>query len=455
MKRRLHNSAFVALAMVLSASVAIAQQPMPMDAPSVLSGPAPANGAPADGAAGPGAYYPGAEAYGDGAVPGGEGGYGEYPNYDGYGSGEYGYGDGYQGEWPGRRRRHLFSSYYGGFEGLVWWNKGRYVPALATTSDPADEGVLGRDSTTVLFGRDHIGGEAQMGGRLTLGGWIDQGATFGIAGRLTVMEGDRTRYDSASNGTEVISRPFFNVGLAAEDALLVSAPGFSSGNMSVEAENDFHTGEILGRMLLSGDCMNRIDVLGGYQFARLDDSLRIESDTTITDPGSALVGTQFLAVDRFATKNEFHGGVIGLMGEKRHGRAKVSWISKIAIGSMHRETDIRGGTTVNLGGGGTVPLTGGLFTQGTNIGTYERSCLAIIPEATINLHYQLTHRLDVSFGYSIIYLDNVALAGDQIDRAVNLSQQGGTLAGSAHPLPTNRHTDFWFQGINFGVNYAF
>jgi hypothetical protein len=439
MKWSLHLLAPLAVLLVLTATRGYAQQPMTPSAPSVLSSPMPAAATPANGPS-PGAeMYPGYEAYGG------------YPMYEDGSAGFDAYGcEECDQRWFGRHRP-IFTGYWGGFEGLLWWNKGRYMPALATTSNAADRGVLGQPSTSVLFGQDHIGSDLQSGGRLTLGAWLDPIATTGIGLRFTAIEGDRTRFDSSSDGSTVLARPYFNATLPGEDASLLASPGQRSGSLAIRTENDFLTTDVFGRMNVWGTHNSRVDVIAGYQFARLDDSLQLRTASTNIDPLSIAFGSRTDVLDSFSTENEFHGAEFGLMGERRNGRAKISWLAKIAAGNMRQQSTIDGNTAVNAG----PPATGGLLTQGTNIGVYERNRFAFIPEANINLHYQLTQRIDLSMGYSIIYLNSVALSGDQIDRRVNLSQQTGPLVGPANPSPVFNVTDFWLQGMNFGVNFSF
>jgi hypothetical protein len=55
-----------------------------------------------------------------------------------------------------------------------------------------------------------------------------------------------------------------------------------------------------------------------------------------------------------------------------------------------------------------------------------------------------------------MYWSAIARPGDQIDTDVNLSQaQGGTLTGIARPSFTELITDYWAQGLNFGLAYRF
>lgn len=357
--------------------------------------------------------------------------------------------------WALGARRPRLCGTWGAFDVLLWWNKGRYFPALVTSSEPVDRGVLGRPSTTVEFGEEHIGSDLQAGGRITAGAWLNPDRTTGVGMRFFALEGDRTGFEAVSDGTTALARPFFNVALPGEDALLIGLPGLNSGRVDIDTENDFLTTEVFGRFYLHGDYLSRIDLLAGYHFARIDDSLQIDSQTSVLDPLSPIVGSRFDVSDRFSTENEFHGALIGLMGERTHGRARYSWLGKLGVGNMRQEVTIAGNTTLNLNGGGSLPIDGGLLAQGTNIGTSTRNRLAFVPEANFNLHYQLTPGVDLTVGYSIIYFTSVAFSGDQIDRQINLTQQGGPIVGPARPTDTFNVTDFWVQGLNLGIAWNF
>jgi hypothetical protein len=348
--------------------------------------------------------------------------------------------------WALGPHRPRFCGTWGGIDSLLWWTKGRDYPPLATTSNAVDQGVLGQPSTVVLFGQNPVGGDARFGGRLTAGVWLDPVQCAGVGFRFAALQGENKFFDQTSDGTTVLARPFFNTLLGTEDALLIGQPGVSNGAIHAKTENDFLTTQVYGRFQLTGDATNRLDMLAGYQMARIDDSFRIASRTNV--PAFA---TSFFFEDRFSTQNEFHGGMLGLMGERWHGRAKISWLGTLALGNMREHVNIAGNGDVNG-----VPFNGGFFAQPTNIGAYERNRLAFIPELNVNLHYKVTRRLDASIGYSFIYVSSVAFSGNQIDRQLNPSQfGGGPLVGPATPVERFNVTDFWLQGLNFGINWAF
>ena len=90
--------------------------------------------------------------------------------------------------------------------------------------------------------------------------------------------------------------------------------------------------------------------------------------------------------------------------------------------------------------------------QPSNIGTFQRNVFAAIPQLTGNLQYHVNPNLSFHIGYNILWLTNVALSGNQINLNVNLAQQIG---GPQVPQFVFRDTDYWLQGINWGMNWDF
>ena len=340
---------------------------------------------------------------------------------------------------------------------LMWWSRGRNTPPLVTTSPPgtlrADAGVLGLATTTVLYGDDPIGEDFRSGGRLTLSHWIDD--CLWMEGRLWGLEDGTESFFAASDGDPILARPFFNALLGQEDALLIAFPGVTTdGSIAINSRNDLFGADAWIRETWSVDCGARIDVLAGYQFTRMDDSLAIRSVTTSIDPGGAVpVGTVLDVRDIFATQNEFHGGQLGVAGEYQGRCWSVELLAKVALGAMHERVLIDGRTVTTQPNTPPATSLGGLLAQGTNIGVYERDRLAFIPEVGANLAYDVNPCWRINIGYSFLYWSNVVLAGNQIDPAVNLSQNPGPIVGPARPAFAFHRTDYWVQGLNVGLQY--
>ena len=103
---------------------------------------------------------------------------------------------------------------------------------------------------------------------------------------------------------------------------------------------------------------------------------------------------------------------------------------------------------------------GGLYALRSNIGRRQRDELAFVPEVGLNVGVQLTRHLKLFVGYSFLWISTVARAGEQIDPVINVSQfpirsGDGPLVGRARPAPKLHGTDFWAQGLNFGMELSY
>src|SRR5262249_15474021 len=147
---------------------------------------------------------------------------------------------------------------------------------------------------------------------------------------------------------------------------------------------------------------------------------------------------------------------IGLRAKCTRGPWDLELVGKVALGVTHEVVDISGATLVTPAGGVTSAVSGGLLAQPTNIGRFSRGNFAVIPEAGINVGYQLTPRVRLLAGYTFLFWSNVVRPGDQVDRVVNATQlTGGLLTGPARPGVLFRTSDFWAQGLNLGIELRF
>jgi hypothetical protein len=240
-------------------------------------------------------------------------------------------------------------------------------------------------------------------------------------------------------------------------------------------------------------------LLGGFRFAKLDERLSIRSDvthdhtdstmfdtalglpigTSTVDNSTSTLTTRF---DQFDTRNTFYGGQVGARTEYRWGKVSLEGGAKVALGSMHESVDIIGATNTSTTGSATptrgimlagIPLNipnglnqsfssssqtlGGLFAQQTNIGHHSRDEFAVIPEANIKVGYQITDNIRATIGYTFLYMSDVVRPGSQIDRSISpgLLSSPPSTDGATHPLSTLRSTDFWAQGIDFGLEFRY
>jgi len=348
------------------------------------------------------------------------------------------------------------------FELLGWFSRGRSTPPLVTTNPDGtpsgSAGALDVGSTSILYGNDPIGGGIRTGGRVTFSHLFRDNITSGTV-RFWGVEDKSEDFVTNSTQRSIIAQPFFNVLLGQQDAFLVAYPGITDpGSIRVLSKNDLIGADAwLSRNWYDDGCSS-IDVLGGYQFTRLDDSLTINSSTVLVDPvavGSGLDPNTAIGIfDSFRTQNEFHGGSMGVIARSYRGNVTLEGLFKVALGSMRQAVIVDGNTTITPPGGVAANTAGGLLAQPTNIGSQQTHRFAFSPELNLNVLYNLDSNWRLIGGYSFIYWNSVVLAGNQIDTRVNPSQfTGGGIVGALAPQPKFQRTDFWVQGINLGAEY--
>ena len=161
--------------------------------------------------------------------------------------------------------------------------------------------------------------------------------------------------------------------------------------------------------LLGGACGNErfgLDVLGGLRYLALDE------DLGLTQAAGAGGATE---ADSFRTRNQFFGGQFGSQMEVRWGRLYTNLLGKVAVGNVHQEV------------------------------RQAHDDFGVVPEVNVNVGYQVRPGLRLYAGYSFLYLSDVARPGDQ---AVSAAQ---VPAAQVVGNPLFNHSDFWAQGVNFGV----
>lgn len=366
------------------------------------------------------------------------------------------------------RHNAITSRMFVSFEYLQWWNKSRSVPPLVTTdavgtpinSGPANFTPIAltnpaagiSPNSRLLFGGGNIGGDLQAGARLTGGFWLDDDHSRAIGIKAYGTEGFSLKQNFTSDGTQPLGLTFFNTDPLStyEDAFIAAHNNFGlnrNGSIDVASNNDFVGGDIFFKSLLDSGCNYRLDGIVGYQFARLDDDLLMRA--VINDVNS---GDTFTFNDLFAAKNTYNAGSLGAQAEIYKNNFTLSMLGKISLGNMRQEVTIAGTNTRNA-----IESAGGFYTQPfTNIGVHSRDVTVWSPEANFKLSYAVTNDLSLSVGYTFIYWNKMALAGDQIDRNVNATQlSGGGLIGPGDPMFNFRNTDYWLQTIDIGVNWRY
>jgi hypothetical protein len=342
------------------------------------------------------------------------------------------------------------------FEYLLWWRRGGNLPPLVTTSPNgtplAAAGVLGQSGTSTLFGGDRLGGDARPGGRITLGTWLDVYQCNGVEGRFWSLGSETIRFNTASNGDPILARPFNNqdpvIGPTGSTSRPLAFPLIATnGRVNVVSNSRILGGDAVYRRLICDTGTVRIDLLAGYQFARIEEDLTISDSFEDVDPNNIITdGTRQDITDFFDTRNEFHGGQIGLDSTYFGSCWRLNLLAKVAFGNMHQSVTIAGQTVNNVPNDPNSPfiLAEGLLANTGNQGSFQRDKFAVVPELGADLLFPLSDSIDLSMGYSFILWSNVLQPGDQINPAL------------AVPAPfVYNDTTYWVHGFNAGVEMRF
>ena len=96
----------------------------------------------------------------------------------------------------------------------------------------------------------------------------------------------------------------------------------------------------------------------------------------------------------------------------------------------------------------------------TNSCTFRYDEFTAIPELGLKVSYHVNDRLRAFMGYDFIYWSDVVRPGNQINRNINVSHvPTSDLFNSGddprQPAPLFHRSDFWAQGLAFGVELKY
>jgi hypothetical protein len=289
---------------------------------------------------------------------------------------------------------------------MLGWSKGYTFPNYIRV--PIATGPLAptaANQTDGVFLQGALG-EAGM--------WFGQDQRFGaeIGGAFVFQGGKRVGPD-----------PFF------------SADQNLAGLLTTEARTRFWTldANFLQRLVNTPEL--KVDLLYGYRFAYLgeDSTVAIEVPTT----GFGLLRYN----DRADTKNQFHGGQIGLgVRYKLDGWIFDSRV-KLAMGSAITQGELIGSSRALL-----EYSTGKSQSRQQLAQLLEQdSHFALMPSFNFRLSRQLTEHGRMYFGYEFLYLNKIARP-DVILGEANAPQSANWTRGT---------TDYWLQGITLGMEWRY
>lgn len=339
---------------------------------------------------------------------------------------------------------------WGNAEYLVWWVKSQPLstPLLTTTTNPdiTDAngnnvaGGVGRDGTVVVVGPGDqaITYGAVQGVRLTVGGWLNAEGTVGLEVRgFWLEQASFSRIvTSGPDGAFRLNFPIVDAsGLfgGGENAIAIAtpiAPADLVGSATVISHTRLWGAEANGVVNFDRNHVLNLDVLAGFRYAELSDDVTVIGQSTNITSFAAGGGVPFLngffdgtitSSDFFKSRNQFYGGQVGIRANAELERVYLNVTCKLAMGATHQEVDVRGFSTLQTANT-TAQAPGGIYALPSNIGVRGHDAFSVIPELELRFGYKVTEHLQAFLGYNFMYWTNVARAGNQIDRTVDIRQ---------------------------------
>lgn len=364
------------------------------------------------------------------------------------------------------------SHYWFTGEYLHWWMHRQKVPLVTTVAEPGGSGtagqpgILGQTGTQILFGGTQGENEYHPGARFTAG-YALPFVPVAVEGRFFFLQDhtDHFRASADNTGDPPLSRPIQNSLTGEETALSVSFPGQFTGTVTGTDSRSLIDAEA-NLLVQVGGCWYFPDVVVGFRYAKLREGLGVSQQSTVLPGGLVGSGGSFFGPgtvvtigDEFGTRNEFYGGQIGVQEQLDGDLFFLQVRGTVALGETRKHSTILGNTTITPPGGGTTSFAGGLLAQPSNIRATTDSEFSVIPELTATIGWHMHRYVDAFIGYDFLYWTDV-IRPQTLDRAVNPTQlstsiqSGGGLVGQARPVGLDS-TNFWAQGITFGVSFHY
>jgi hypothetical protein len=357
-------------------------------------------------------------------------------------------------------------------EYLYWWIKEGPLPVpLLTTGALTDDlpGAIGQPGTRILIGAGDIDYDTFSGARLAAGCWLDPDQTLGVEASGFHLWRNGVVFATASTprGTPILARPFFDVLTNQPFGLTTSSPDETAGGVVVASGSRFWGAEANLATGAYRSAGASFDLLAGFRYLDLGESVSVTEDfSAIVGEGFSFAGVPQFAPSRaidqdvFSTRNQFYGGQVGARVRFEADGLFVSAVGKVALGGVREVVAIGGYSRLLAPGAAPVTVPGGVLAVPSNIGRVTHGRFAVVPEAEVRLGYRFASMLSAFVGYSFLYLSDVARPGDQIDLRVNRMQvptsaRFGPPAVPPLPAPLFRTSDFWAQGINFGLEFSY
>lgn len=325
-------------------------------------------------------------------------------------------------------------------EFLYWATQGPSAPPLVTTGPaalgPGGAAVVGQPGTQDLLGGGRALNSLRPGFRFEIGGWLDDANKWALSHRFFYLGSMSDNYVGVANGLGVVNVPQATPtpGGLVQSPLYVGFPGLTRGTVTASLQTNLLGGDTNVRRSWRASDAFRIDLLGGYRYLHLGDSL---SDSFDVLPANGSLAPRLMGEDSVRTRNDFHGGQVGLGATGRIGRFTVEVQSTVALGVTVGDLDQSRtravfGAPVSALGSNATPLVLAAHNQ--------TDYFSVMPEFGVKLGWQPIDHVRLTVGYDVLYWSRVRRAQEQYDQSATLR---------------DTTTDFWAQGLVLGLELRY
>lgn len=344
-------------------------------------------------------------------------------------------------------------------EYVLWWTKNGNIPLLLTRGESTDPlpGAVGQPNTKPLYGGD-VAFHERSGARFTAGMALGAERLWSLEAGYFFLNARRVGVDDSSAGNPILARPFTDANTSAQNSSITTFPGILAGNIDIESSSYLYGLEANVQRALWQAPRLGFEMLAGFRYLDLIESLQIQENTSASLNAPNFAGRTIHVADRFGTDNHFYGGQLGMRSEFEIKRLRIGLLAKLAFGAVQETARINGQTLIDSAVPTNVPA--GLLALSSNSGEFSRTAFAVVPELGINVGLRVTQRLTALAGYSFIYWNRVVRPGDQVDTTLNpnlipTSDTFGAATGPRRPAFTFHETDYWAQGVTFGLEFRY
>jgi hypothetical protein len=349
--------------------------------------------------------------------------------------------------------------------GMQWVTPSPYPAPLVTTSLPADQGIIGNPSTTVLLGQTTVDY-----GRLgylyfSSGAWFNPERTVGTEGFSTWSE-QRSRnaiFASDAAGTPGYYRPVIDPVTQTETSMVIADPGNVAGTFIFESRIRVNNSDANLLFNIARNETRSITAMVGYRLAYMREEMRLlQSSTALFDGALQFLGNPVLAGDtltirdRIETVNRIYAGQVGLRVERYAGRFYVAGTGKLGIGWSNQRIFGDGRTTLEPD---VLTVPGGGIVQRSFPYRNQVEDFIFIPEVGATVRVRLLRRLHASASYNFTWFSSVSRPGSYVDRVVQMSQVPSSTAYNGvvgtRPQFVESDHDMYLHGFHAGLTWIY